>query len=733
MRRPVHWPQWLLGLLVLLLVVALQLGVLPGRGLAALDDDLYDLRLRATAPGGIDPRVVIVDIDEKSLAALGRWPWRRDKLAGLVDALFARYGVKALGFDVVFAEPDESGLSRLRELAAGPLADVQGLAPALTRLASQLDTDAQFAASFRGRAVVTGFYFTGSAGERSSGVLPPAVLPAEALAGTAQTLTSANHYGGNLAVLQQAALAGGHFVPAIDADGVTRRVPLIARIGDHYYPALSLALVRAALGQPPLSPVVQSGGGQEMLEALRVGPMSLPTDARGWVVVPYRGEQGSFRYVSAIDVLEGKVEPGWLRQRIVLLGTSAPGLKDLRVTPVGEAYPGVEIHANLIAGMLDNALPQQPGYLLGAEFLLLVLLAPLATWLLVRHPPLTATALLLGLTLLAVGFNLWLWAAHRLDMPLAATLLLLGLLYIGNMAWGYVFEARRKRQLTRLFGQYVVPELVEQMSEDPEQYTMRGQSQQLTVLFTDVRNFTALSEGLSSEQLALFMNEFLTEISTVIRSRYLGTIDKYIGDCVMAFWGAPVFDPDHADKAVRAALDIQTAIAALNPRLVARGWPQILVGVGVNTGTVTVGDLGSRFRLTYTVMGDAVNLASRIEGLTKVYGVGVLVGEDTRTAAPQLSYREIDRVRVLGRDEAVTLYEPLPPNDAAAQDRAALFAEALRRYRAREWDLAELQLLQLQAAEPQSAVYALYLARISQWRAVPPAVDWDGVHSFEHK
>ena len=726
-------PQILPGCLLLLLCLIHVAGAPRLPTLSQLDTYLYDVRLRLGMTASTDPRIAIVDIDEYSLAQLGRWPWRRDHLARLTDQLFNHYQIKTLGFDVVFAEPDESsGLPVLQQLANNELRLNTGFQTELKRLTPALDTDARFARSLRNRPVVTGFYFSNETKAVSSGALPAPALDSASLAAVSSRIESGKTYGGNLPLLQQAAGLGGHFVPVLDQDGVARRVPLISQIGGNYYPALGLAVARLALGQEVLSPVIEtSADGFASLEAFQLGKRRLPVNEKGQALIPYKGPQGSFPYFSAADVIAGKVSQAALAGRIVLIGTTAPGLKDLRVTPVGESYAGVEIHANLVAAILDETLPQHPGYLLGAEFLQLLLLGPLLIWLLIRSTPLRSTLLCLLILLLLCAANLALWHFSKLDMPLAASLILIIGLYILNMAYGYFFESRSKRQLTQLFGQYVVPELVERMSEDPEKYTMAGQSKPLTVLFTDVRSFSQISEGMPADELSRFMNEFLTEISTVIRHQHLGTIDKYIGDCVMAFWGAPVFDPEHAENAVLAALDIQRAIQKLNPRLKERHWPEISVGVGINTGTVTVGDMGSQFRMNYTVMGDAVNLASRIESLTKYYGVSVLVSENTAAAAPRLTYREIDRVRVMGKTTAVTLYEPLDNNHSA--DELARFKQALQHYRGRQWATARIEFQQLQAANPGCKLYSVYSERIEAYSCHPPAADWDGVYDFDSK
>src|SRR5688572_3201498 len=303
------------------------------------------------------------------------------------------------------------------------------------------------------------------------------------------------------------------------------------------------------------------------------------------------------------------------------------------------------------------------------------------------------------------------------------------------MAYGFIVEERGRRQITGLFGQYVPPEVVDQMVEDPENASMRGESREMTVLFTDVRGFTTISEGLEAQALSALMNEFLTPLTEVIY-KHRGTIDKYMGDCIMAFWGAPLRDPDHARHGVIAGLEMQRTLKAMQPALREKNLPEIRIGVGLNTGRMSVGNMGSRVRLAYTVMGDAVNLASRLEGITKEYGADIIVGEDTKNAVPDVVFREIDRVRVKGKDTAVVIYEPLGVDGEvtkAALDDAALFHEALELYRKQEWNMAELRLLRLRTTSPQSRIYDTFLERIAFLRVNPPPAAWDGAFTFHTK
>jgi adenylate cyclase len=309
------------------------------------------------------------------------------------------------------------------------------------------------------------------------------------------------------------------------------------------------------------------------------------------------------------------------------------------------------------------------------------------------------------------------------------------LLFTFNMAYGFFVEARGKRQITGLFGQYVPPELVDEMAKDPEQFSMEGESREMTVLFTDVRGFTTISEGLEPKALSLLMNEFLTPLTEVIY-RHRGTIDKYIGDCIMAFWGAPLADPLHARNAVVAALEMQRTLKSLQPHFKAQNWPEIHIGVGLNTGRMSVGNMGSRIRLAYTVMGDAVNLAARLESITKEYGTDIIVGENTKDAVSDIVFREIDRVRVKGKDQAVTIFEPVGIEGEVAQTRLeelASFHGALQVYRSQDWDSAEKAFIDVQKIESERKLCQTFLQRIAVLRENPPETDWDGAFTFETK
>jgi adenylate cyclase len=703
-----------------------------------LDNIIYDARLAMTMPLERDRRIVILDIDEKSLGEIGRWPWSRELMAALLDKLFERHGVALVAFDVVWAERDaSSGIDALDRLARTELKDSAEFQAAYARLRPGLDPDRRFAAAMKGRPVVLAYYFNSEDRAVRANAIPKPVLARGTFNGRNVEFPQWKGYTGNLPAFLETAAGAGHINPLADADGVLRRVPLIVEFDGEYYEALSLAVFRTLLARTPGAPsAVEPGFKERGLESLKVGLFDIPVDANAATLVPYRGHKSGFSYVPAADVLKDRVAPGSLKDKIVLIGATAPTLADLRATPVDNASPGVEVHANMIAGMLDQEFKRRPWYTKGAEIVMLLIGGVALALLIPVLSALWATlAVALG-TAAIVAFNIAVWQVGDLVLPLASSLLMVLALYTMNMAYGYFYQSARARQIIGLFGAYAPPEHVAQMTHNPGRYNMQPRSAALTILFSDVRGFTAISESLNENDLREYINDYLTTMSEIIRGRHGGTLDKYIGDAIMAFWGAPMEDPRQARNAVLAALDMQKALPRLNERFRARGWPELRIGVGINSGTVRVGDMGSQFRRAYTAMGDAVNVASRLEGRTKYYGVPILVGERTASQVTDLAFREIDRVKVKGKAEAIAVYEPLGPAaeiDAATQEEMRLWSHVLRAYRSRNWDTAETGLAQLERAYPQRALYRLYADKVAKARRAPMTAPWEAVTVFDDK
>ena len=743
-----HWPRVAVSLLPLIVALMHATDYVHLDLLQRLDDMIYDFRLNATAPRTLDPRIVIVDIDEKSLGEVGRWPWSRKYLATMVDELFDQQKIAVLGFDVVFAEADSSsGLSQLNALAQNELKDQAGFKERLRGLQISLDYDALFAKSLENRPVVLGYYLNDDVPVRTSGVLPAPVLTKESLAGRSISATSWTGYGSNIAMLAKAAPLAGHFNPIIDPDGVVRSLPLLVEYKGQYYESLALGMFRLFDGSPTVAPRFSNEAYlDESLQAMdRVllrkgsGSYAIPVDEKAATLVPYRGRGdvhgGSFQYISASDILNHRLPPGSLNNKIVLVGTTAPGLNDLRVTPMGEAYPGVETHANLISGLLDGNVLLRPDYAKGIDVLALIVAGLVLAFGLPLLSALQAVGLSLSVVAALVGVNLGLYHFEGLVLPLAASLSMALMAFALNMSYGYFVESRTKRELANLFGTYVPPELVDEMLKDPDAYTMKASNRELTVMFSDMRGFTAMSEKMEPTQLQELLTGVFSNLTALIRANR-GTIDKYMGDCVMAFWGAPVETPDHAQLAVKSAIAMAYAVRGINDEHRSRGLPEIGIGIGLNTGTMCVGDMGSNIRRAYTVIGDSVNLGARLEGLSKAYGVDIVVSESTRDLAPDFSWQELDRVRVKGKAVAVAIFYPFAPAEQLSEAMALelkTWAECLKAYRAQDWEQTDRLLVDLMRMNPKKYLYQLYADRVSTMRQLPFDPDWDGATNFETK
>jgi adenylate cyclase len=733
-----------LSALILLILLLNTTGIYRYPAIDQLENWTYDARLNLTRPNTLDDRIVIVDIDEFSLAEVGRWPWSRDKLATLVDNLFSHYGASVVGFDIVFAEKDgSSGLTVFENLARDELSNNPQYLKTFTKIRPSLEFDRIFANSLRGEKAVMGYYFRHSVPQGESGVtglLPPPVFKMDAQWSKRLPISKAMGFAGNLEIIQSAAASGGYFDnPLVSEDGVFRRVPLVQNYEGNLYSSLALATAQVYLGNPEIELGVRTGDSNNdqnyySLEFINLGDHRIPVDNNGAAYVPYRGLQGSFLYLPIHQVLTQNIDPALLKDKIVLVGATAPGLLDLRSTPVQNIYPGVEVQANLISGILDQSINHRPVWTIGYEFALLILIGVSMSLLLPLVSPLLATASSFAVSLLVTGGTLFAWN-NNLILPLASPLLLISMIFVLHMTYGFFIESRGKRQLARLFGQYIPPELVAEMSESPSDFALDGESREMTVLFSDVRGFTTISEGMDPRQLTRLMNALLTPMTRVIHKNR-GTIDKYMGDAIMSFWGAPLTDSEHASHALYAALAMMEELKIMQDDFKARGWPEIDIGIGLNTGIMNVGNMGSEFRMAYTVLGDAVNLGSRLEGLTKKYGVNIIVSESTRESVPEFVFRELDLVRVKGKNEPVAIFEPVGhKNDLTKSVTSELtsYERALRGFRSQNWEKAEIDFSNLCQFNPDRRLYQVYLHRVIHFRANPPVDNWDGVYTHTSK
>jgi adenylate cyclase len=700
-----------------------------------LDWLVYDLRFNQTLPADPVPHrdVVIVDIDEASLAEVGHFPWPRSVLAQLIDRL-VEAGVVVVGFDIVFAEAEENPIRQVLREATPLLGDnAARLGELLAPVDEELDGDLLFARSISaareaGIDIVLGYALTLE--QNRAGVTGDPLELLDAPDPRALGLEQMTGHTANITVLQQAAERAGFFVSTPDADGVNRSYPMILAYDDAIYPSLALESARRFLFVEEIALLSTPIGGVETLEAVSLDGELLPTDGLGRVMIPYRGPARTFDYVSAADVLRGDAGEA-LAGRIALIGTSAVGLVDIRSTPVSSVYPGVEVHASVLAGIIDGQFPFKPPWADGVDIvltfglgLLLSLVLPFSGVLLY----VLASAVAAGI---AVWVNLWLWIDQAFVTSLIGPLLAVVAVTSFNLVYGFFTETLAKRQLKSMFGQYVPPELVEEMSRNPEGITDDGERRELTVLFCDIRGFTTISEQLTASQLKDLLNRFFTPMTEIIFD-HRGTIDKYVGDMIMAFWGAPLADPDHARNAIDTALMMLARTEELKPELARLGYPEVNIGIGLNTGPMNVGNMGSQFRRSYTVLGDSVNLGSRLEGLTKFYGVQLIVGEQTHAGQDAFLFRQLDRVQFFNDTATTEIYTPICRLDEATSEvraELALYEQARRAYIEKRWDDAEQGFRELRVEED-NVLYDIYLERLAHLRVEPPDDDWDG--TFVH-
>ncbi len=725
----------------------------------SLENAAYDLRLNKTLLNTTHEKIVVVDIDEKSLSELGHWPWSRNKLAAMVNTLFDYYKIDVLGFDVVFAEADQSsGLGVLQSLANNQLKENADYQVALEQLRPSLQYDRLFAESLRARNIVLGYVFRNQANTQSKGLLPRPLNEIDAKSDKELAIIKQGSYTANLPILQRNARTAGFFdtADAVDRDGVFRSAPLIQQFDRKIYPSLALATAHMALGSPEIKLVVISSGRENTdynaIEYLQIGDRIIPVDERAIALAPFRGPHrkktevingttyaAAFNYFPAVDVLKRRLDKAALKDKIVLFGSSAAGLQDLRATPVGETDPGVEVHANLVAGILDNTIKHKPAYVKGYDAIILLLIGLLFTFLFPFLSPLLSSLVTLTIILLLGSINIFFpfsaWQ-QGLVLPIATQLLMIAVLYMLHITYGFFIETRNKRAISKVFGQYIPPELVDEMDADPtSDITLEGENREMTVLFSDVRGFTSISENLEPKELTQLMNDFLTPITATIH-KHRGTIDKYMGDAVMAFWGAPLDDPYHQKNALLASLEMIEVLEEQQAYFKSKNWPEIKIGVGLNCGLMNVGNMGSEFRMAYTVLGDAVNLGSRLEGLTKQYGVQIIVGETMVEALPEFEFRILDLVAVKGREEPLRIYEPLGYSIELDRDIVKTnkrFARAFEQYLKQNWDFAEQEIFSIAQQDPDRLIYQIFLQRIQQFRENPPGDSWNGVYVHTSK
>lgn len=724
---------------LLLTVFALWVLMTPNhfvRNMMERFDNLgYDLQLMTylvTKKPQPSPIVAIIDIDDKSLAAEGQWPWPRRKMAELVDALKAQ-GAAVIAFDTLFPEKQNNALDQLIDTLTEHQVMSETLKNELGQYMPLFDDDVVFAKSLSETNAVLGISFTPRKSTQNK--LPPPMVTLPSEGADALAITSAPGYISNYTPLEEAAKQAGFINIIPDKDGIIRHVPILISYEHQVYPSLALQAVIQFLGGRPelIAPMYAD---KKMLEGVRLGSTLIPTDATGQSLIPFIGKSYTFPYYSATDVLNGKLPKEALMGKILFVGTSATGLGDLKATSIQNPFPGVEIQATVASGILNDEFSYRPAWTYGANVTLTFFLGLIAAFLFPRLGPKTLGVTMLVLPTGLLFANNWLWIHTGYILSFLVPVALVVAIAIFNVLYGYLFESRRREHLKTMFGQYVPAKHIDEMlKSENKNFGLRGEDRDMSVLFADIRSFTTISEGLSATRLVELLNTFFTPMTEIIFSNQ-GTIDKYVGDLIMAFWGAPLQDADHAKHAIRSALMMLKKVDAMQPLLREHGWPAIHIGIGINSGLMSVGDMGSQYRRNYTVLGDAVNLASRVESLTKFYGVNLIVTESTRKNQTDFIFRHLDKVKVKGKNEGVVIYEVIGFASDATQanlDELAQYHEAVNAYTQQQWDTAETIFKSLQQTTPERILYQHYLDRIHTYRTTPPPNDWDGVYTHTSK
>jgi adenylate cyclase len=698
----------------------------------------FDFYQRIAPRESGDAPISIVDIDEDSLKQFGQWPWPRSLDAQLIDKL-REAGAAVVGFDVIFAEADRTSPKLLlAQLTRQGDVDVD-----TTRLLTSLpDPDDRLTAAMKTLPTIASFILVDHAEMPA-----PAAKAGYAFAGDdplhfVETFPAAIT---DLPDFQTAAVGNGFLNPHVDWDQIVRRVPLLMKLGAKPVFSLVAETLRVATGASTYIGRAAGANGEKNfgqntgLTSIRIGQLTIPTDAAGRVWV-YYAQPNPNRFISAAKILSGDFDATLIKDHIILVGTSAAGVvNDQQATPIAARVPGVEIHAQLLEQILQGVFLTRPDWAKGAEMLFAIVIGIALIVVLPRIGALASAVF--GVAAITTSISASWFAfkdAHLLIDPVYPAVVLI-LVYFTASVLGYLRTEVNQQQIRSAFSRYMSPHYVAELARNPEKLKLGGESRILTVMFCDIRGFTAMSEGLDAVALTHLMNSFTSPMSEIITEAH-GTIDKYIGDCIMAFWNAPLDDPDHAKNAVRAARDIRRRLIDLNRQLeeeakeAGKPYHELRVGIGINTGECVVGNFGSEQRFNYSLLGDPVNIAARLEGLCKLYLVDLVIGEETAKLLGEPSLLELDLVTVKGKTQAVRVYT-LPPEDEDESAYANRHTELLAAYRRQDWAtaltaLGEAPLAAVRFLQP---VYALYRSRIAHFQLEAPPGDWNGVFTAEDK
>ena len=710
----------------------------------------FDLRFKSRGIRSPTPEVVLAVIDEKSVKTEGRWPWPRSKMAKLVD-LLSRDGAKVIGFDVVFAEPDESStlqfIEHLDQQIKSLGIDTPEMRTFVQRSLSEANNDLRLADSIKGSPakVVLGYFFHMSQADLdyqvdqqdrnrrlsqiSNSRYPITIYEEQPMA--LDPYIHAYAPQPNIALLSTASDSSGFFNMLPDEDGAVRWIPLVIQCGPDTHAPLCVQTVWHYLDQPQLMVQVATHG----IEGIRIGKRFIPTDENGQMLINYLGPERTFPQHPITDILQGRVPKGTFKDKIVLVGATAIGIYDVRNTPFSGVFPGVEIHATAIENILTNQFLDKPKWTKIYDVLAILIISLAVGIVIPRLRAIKGALFAMGLFVVHIVGGQWLFSHAALWVNMVYPLVTLVLLFTSFTIYHYLTEERERKKIRGAFSHYVTSSVVNEMLKDPEKLKLGGAKRDLSVLFSDIRGFTTISEGMTAEDLVHLLNEYLTVMTDIV-FKYEGTLDKYMGDALMAIYGAPLDQHDHPRRACHSAIEMMEGLKKLNEKWIREGKTPLDIGIGINTGMMMVGNMGSEQLFDYTVLGDAVNLSSRLEGANKTYQTNILISEFTYERVKQdFTCMELDSVRVKGKRLPVKIYQLVGERDLAEAQKEAIeyFHRGLELYKKQQWDEAIALFQNVTAIDPGIRAAGLYIQRSLELKISPPPPDWDGVFTMKTK
>ncbi len=736
-----------LKIAIVLVLLALAMFFIDPAFIRFMELKALDLRMVSRGQLPTSGQVVIATVDEKSLSEIGRWPWTRTVTAKLVTTLKG-FGAKAVGFDIVYAEPEKSAsLQTLAEIYQD--AAKMGIAdPRLTGLlenkAKAAQADAILAKAIAdAKNVSLGYFFHTSATDvgfiseqyiaAASSLIGGSMYSMVKSKGPAGVYNIISAYAPvpSIKEIAEAGENSGYFNAFPDSDGVIRWAPLVIKFQDNFYYSLPVALLMQYLDFPMIVLNLADFG----VDGINLGDIRIPTDESGRLLINYLGPAKTFPHYSISDIINGRLSPDLFKGKIVVVGATATGIYDLRVTPFSPVYPGVELHATVIDNILQRRFLEQSAWTTFIDLCSIVVFGMIMG---ISIPRVKAAQGVILAIIITGGFivgNALIFAKYNIWLNMVYPVLTMMTIYLVITVYRYFTEEREKKKVRGAFQYYLTASVINELLKDPSKLKLGGDKKDLTVMFSDIRGFTTISEKLTPEELVRLLNEYLTAMTDIV-FKYDGLLDKYIGDAIMAVFGAPLEQPDHALRSCRTALEMMATLKTLQEKWAEEGRPHVDIGVGINTGDMVVGNMGSNMRFDYTVMGDNVNLSSRLEGINKEYGTHIIISEYTyEVVKDQMFCREIDSVRVKGKKLPVKIYELIceRPEAAEHEEYVRRFHQGLEKYKAARWDEAIAcfeSVLEIRPADPPAK---LYIQRCRELKEHPPEGEWDGVFTMTRK